>query len=193
MRRAKDHRPAILKAAAHLFGQKRFHEVLVEDVAASAGIAKGTIYRFYRTKDELLAAICLSVLDDLADELKQIAAQRASASTRLRKMVACALRQFRRRSDFFEVMQREWGRAGLDPKSPIRLRRARARRIYAGVVREGQAAGEFRAMDAGTAADILMGMNRTMLYFGDSRVSPEDTAQVVADMFLHGISNHRKR
>lgn len=192
MRIAKDHRPAILSAAARLFGQKRFHQVLIDDVAAAAGIAKGTIYRYYRTKEDLLAGVCLVLLDDLAAELSHIAARNASARTRLQAMVRCALRHFRRRSDFFEVMQREWGRACLDPKSPVRQRRVRARRIYAGVIREGQAAGEFRRMDAGTAADILMGMNRTMLHFGDPRLPPEDAARLVVDVFLRGIANHRK-
>lgn len=188
MRRPKDHRPAILNAAAQLFGQKRFHEVLMDDVADAAGVAKGTVYRFYRTKEELLLAVCLFSLDELARELEQVAARPENARVRLSRMVESAHRYFRQRSDFFEVMQREWGHACLDKMSPFTARRAKARGIYARVIRDGQTTGEFRGVDAETAAGILMGMNRAMLHSGDSRHKPEKTARLVLDVFLSGIA-----
>lgn len=188
MRTPTDHRPAILEAAARLFGQKRFHEVLMEDVAGAAGVAKGTLYRFYRSKEELLADICLVSLDELAGDLACVARRPVSARERLAQMVEGAIRHFRQRSDFFEVMQREWGHACLGKRPPFMARRARARGIYAGVIRDGQGAGEFRDVDAETAADILMGMNRTMLHFGNPRLSPKRAAQVVVDVFLCGIA-----
>jgi AcrR family transcriptional regulator len=191
MRRPTDHRPAILKAAARLFGHKRFHEVLMADIAAAAGIAKGTIYRFYRTKEELLADICLVLLDELAGDLERVAQQRVSARARLARMVECAIRHFRQRSDFFEVMQREWGHACLGKKTPFMARRARARGIYAGVIRDGQGAGEFRRVDPDTAADILMGMNRTILHFGDPQLPPERVARLILDVFLYGVAREK--
>lgn len=188
MRRPKDHRPAILSAAARLFRQKRFHEVLVEDVAAAAGVAKGTIYRFYRTKEELLAEICFVSLEELACDLARIARQPVRARVRLGRMVEGAARYFREHSDFFEVMQREWGQACLAKRSPFQTSRKKAREIYAGVIRDGQAAGEFRTVDARTAADMLMGMNRSMIHFGDSRLPPRRVAQLILEVFLGGIA-----
>ena len=187
MRRPKDHRPAILSAAARLFRQKRFHEVLVEDVAAAAGVAKGTIYRFYRTKEELLAEICFVSLEELACDLARIARQPVRARVRLGRMVEGAARYFREHSDFFEVMQREWGQACLQRGSRFLAYRAKTRAIFAGVIRDGQAAGEFRGVDANSAADMLMGMNRSMLYFGDPRMGAARVARLVLEVFLRGI------
>jgi TetR/AcrR family fatty acid metabolism transcriptional regulator len=191
MRTAKDHRPAILKAAAGLFGQRRFHEVLIEDVAAAAGVAKGTIYRFYRTKEELLAAICLVSLDELACDLERVATRPVSARERLRQMVGNAVRHFRRDSDFFEVMQREWGRACHGKGSPFMTRRAKARKLYANVIRSGQAAGEFRSIPAERAADLLMAMNRGMLCNGDKRLPAARVTGLILDVFLDGMAVSR--
>ena len=41
----------ILEAAAQLFATHRYHEVRMEDVAAEAGVAKGTIYRYFKDKE----------------------------------------------------------------------------------------------------------------------------------------------
>ena len=188
MRRPTDHRPAILKAGARLFGHKRFHEVLMADIAAEAGIAKGTIYRFYRTKEELLADICLVSLDELAGDMACVARRPVSARERLAQMIECAIRYFRQRSDFFEVMQREWGQACLVRGSPFQVSRKKAREIYAGVIRDGQGAGEFRRVDPDTAADMLMGMNRTILHFGDPQLPPDRVARLILDVFLCGIA-----
>jgi len=189
MRRPKDHRPVILKAAARLFGQKRFHEVLMEDVADAAGVAKGTIYRFYPTKEALLVATCLVSLDELAGALHEVARRPESAKARLRRMCERAAQHFRQNHDFFEVLQREWGHACFDKGSPFMARRSTARGIYATVIRDGQAAGEFRAVHADTAADMLMGLNRAMREFGDPRLTPAQLAGLVVDVFLHGIGN----
>ncbi|MGD0089298.1 MAG: TetR/AcrR family transcriptional regulator [Planctomycetota bacterium] len=188
MRTAKDHRPAILEAAARLFRQKRFHEVLMEDVAGAAGVAKGTIYRFYRTKEALLAATCWISLDELAGDLARVAEQPEGARQRLFQMLECVARHFRQHSDSFEVMQREWARACLQKGSRLSLYRAKLRGIFAKVIRDGQAAGGFRAVDAGPAAEMLMGMNRNMLYFGDPHLSPARVAGLILDVFLGGIA-----
>jgi len=188
MRRPTDHRPAILSAAARLFRHKRFHEVLVADVAAAAGVAKGTIYRFYRTKEEMLAAICFASLEELACDLARVARRPERARVRLARMVEGAARYFREHSDFFEVMQREWGQACLQRKSRFQAYRAKTRAIFAKVIRDGQAAGEFRGVDASSAADMLMGMNRSMLDFGDPRLSPGRVSRLILEVFLRGIA-----
>jgi hypothetical protein len=67
-------------------------------------------------------------------------------------------------------------------------RRARARRLYANVIRSGQAAGEFRSIPAERAADLLMAMNRSMLCDGDKRLPAARVAGLILDVFLDGMA-----
>ena len=43
----------IIDSASVLFSQNNYHEVMIEDVAKNAGIAKGTVYNYFNSKEEL--------------------------------------------------------------------------------------------------------------------------------------------
>src|SRR5215510_6251973 len=60
----------ILDTAARLFDKRRYHELRMEDVAAQAGVAKGTLYRYFHDKEDLYIALLLSALRRLYEELK---------------------------------------------------------------------------------------------------------------------------
>ena len=46
----------ILEAARKTFAKKGFHDATVDDVAAAAGVAKGTVYLYYRSKQDVYLA-----------------------------------------------------------------------------------------------------------------------------------------
>src|SRR5258707_13882535 len=52
-----DKRDAILRAAIDLFAERGFFNAQVADVARAAGVAAGTVYLYFRSKDDLLASI----------------------------------------------------------------------------------------------------------------------------------------
>lgn len=58
-------RHAILGSAGRLFRERPYDEVRVEDIAAAADLAKGTVYRYFRDKDAIVAALAAEVLSDL--------------------------------------------------------------------------------------------------------------------------------
>ncbi|HEY3321415.1 MAG TPA: TetR/AcrR family transcriptional regulator [Planctomycetota bacterium] len=192
MRVAKDHRPVIRKAAARLFGHRRFDEVLIDDVASAAGVAKGTIYRFYRNKEELYADICLSSLEDLNSRLSDLARGTESAQVRLRQMIECVAEHFGHNRDFFHVMLQEWGGAWSKKRAAFLASRQDAVKIFARVIRDGQKDGAFTGTDAYTSADMLLGMIRSMVRFGDPKLSPQNVAETILSIFLFGILTRKK-
>jgi len=81
----RDNRAAILEAALKTFAERGFHATTLEDIADAAGITKGTIYWYFKTKESLLSAIAerYSIFPDLnqlavraveGDDEKQLAA-----------------------------------------------------------------------------------------------------------------------
>src|SRR5438445_7592677 len=58
----------ILNAAAQLFAKHHYHEVRMDDIAAHAGVAKGTVYRYYRAKEDLYLALTIHGIHRLYDE-----------------------------------------------------------------------------------------------------------------------------
>lgn len=66
-----DRRKSIIDAADRLFRAARPDDVTMNDVAAEVGIAKGTLYSYFKTKEELLLVIYLNVFSAFGARLKQ--------------------------------------------------------------------------------------------------------------------------
>ena len=61
----------ILEAAADLFSQKSYHEVMMEDVAKMIGVAKGTVYNYFTSKEELYFSIMSLRMKNLLNSLTE--------------------------------------------------------------------------------------------------------------------------
>jgi TetR/AcrR family transcriptional regulator, fatty acid metabolism regulator protein len=59
----------IIEAAAQLFAERHYHEVRMDDIAAKAGVAKGTIYLHFKDKDTLYQALALDSLRKLSKRI----------------------------------------------------------------------------------------------------------------------------
>jgi TetR/AcrR family transcriptional regulator, repressor for uid operon len=67
-----DHRTRILAAAKSCFVRSGFHRATMQDVAAEAGMSAGNIYRYFRSKDEVVAAICEADRADIARSFAEL-------------------------------------------------------------------------------------------------------------------------
>jgi AcrR family transcriptional regulator len=68
-------RAEILEAALALFSSKGFHDTTMEEVANSAGVAKGTIYLYFQSKEHLLLALKRDFMQGLTDAVANIVAE----------------------------------------------------------------------------------------------------------------------
>src|SRR5258708_16501064 len=66
-------REAILKAALSVFAAHGFEAARLEDVAARAGVAKGTLYLYFRDKEALFEALVRSAVSPLLEHMDRIA------------------------------------------------------------------------------------------------------------------------
>jgi AcrR family transcriptional regulator len=77
----------ILDAAASVFARRGFEEARVDDVAAEAGLAKGTVYLYFRSKDALIEALVGRVVEVELRRLRDVRATGASVPDRLTRFV----------------------------------------------------------------------------------------------------------
>jgi AcrR family transcriptional regulator len=188
VRTAIDHREAILQTAAKLFARKPFHEVLMDDVAESVGIAKGTIYRYFPNKEELFVALAMHYLEVLGNEMGQVAALNDPPLARVKLMVARFAEIFEEHNDFFKVMQRHECELWARKYSDLLQRRTVFRDHFASVIKEAQVAKQIQLpFDAKAAADMLLGMVRNVLQFTTPRPSPDALAEMAMHIFVKGL------
>jgi AcrR family transcriptional regulator len=67
-------RQAILKAALSVFAAHGFEAARLDDVAARAGVAKGTLYLYFRDKGALFEALVRNAVSPLLEHMRQVAA-----------------------------------------------------------------------------------------------------------------------
>jgi len=77
----------ILSAAMDVVADKGYHKMLVEDIARHAGVAKGTVYLYFKTKEELFHALIGNTFNEMSGFI--LAAEKSPGSVRdkLKKML----------------------------------------------------------------------------------------------------------
>src|SRR5437773_2112800 len=108
----------MLDAAARLFGTQRFHEVRMEDIAAEAGVGKGTLYRYFSDKDELYLALLKRSSGQFVGRLQEAVERAAGARARLEALVAAILGFFDGQPHLLDLIQRAEVARGLGPGFP---------------------------------------------------------------------------
>ena len=71
--RRQDRREQILATAAELFAHRGFHGVSIDELGAAVGVSGPALYRYFASREELMAALVTDSFDDLADTLTQVA------------------------------------------------------------------------------------------------------------------------
>src|SRR6188474_3422975 len=80
-------RDAILDATNRLLARFGYRKMTVEDIAAEAGIGKGTVYLHFSSKEEVVLSHVDRVVDRLKERLREISGSDLSAADRLRSML----------------------------------------------------------------------------------------------------------
>jgi AcrR family transcriptional regulator len=189
----------IMTAAAKVFARQGLHGSSLDQVAREAGITKGTIYLYYRSKEDLFLAT-------LREKSAQAFAALGTAGEaeggggfrkRLASFVAEAYRAITSQ-ETFPIIQMVLAEAGRFPETAelfFREIALRNNRRLAAVLERGAAAGEFRKVDALVAARCLIGMLLVFVLsqkiLGGERVLPLSDRRVVdtvTSIFLDGIA-----
>jgi len=76
----------ITDAARKLFIEKGFDETTMDDIAREAGFAKGTVYLYFKSKNELMAFIVLASYDSFFDEIEAMAKRDIPAQEKMESM-----------------------------------------------------------------------------------------------------------
>jgi len=192
-RRGVDKRARILKAAVKVFAKKGFHETKVAEIARAAGVADGTIYLYFKNKDDLLISVFEENIDQLNQRLRDDLVELPDTSSKIRHIVRSQLGVIRARRDLAEVLSvtlrqsNRFLRQFAAPKFSDYLD------IIAEVIEEGQRQGEVRQDVAPrVVARALYGALDGLLLTWALGRSPasrlERAALQVADIIVKGLS-----
>jgi AcrR family transcriptional regulator len=184
-RRRKESRPAeIIEAGLVEFAEKGFSATRLEDVAARAGIAKGTIYRYFESKEALFEATLLSRVRPVLDDIEAMVDSYQGSSTELLKLLIVGVHRELVGSDLHVLMRIIVGEGTRFPAiSEVYHRRliVKGRAILTRIVARGIARGELRP---GSAADLPMVAIAPALMAAVWRITFERYDPIAPERFL---------
>jgi AcrR family transcriptional regulator len=190
-------RERIIEAGLKLFANESYQAVTMDRVAEAAGVAKGTLYLYFQSKEDLYLGILTEGMESMARNYQASVDPRADVKVRLRRAITLSIEFYNQRRDLLRLMMTEEPRM---PEARNRLReewRDRGVRFFNSLIEEGVQSGAFRAVDARLATFAILGSIRSvMLFYGVQRavdqIGDELGEIVVRGLSLDAAANHRK-
>jgi TetR/AcrR family fatty acid metabolism transcriptional regulator len=190
-----DKRDALLRAAIETFAARGFFNAQVADVARTAGVAAGTVYLYFRGKDDLLISIFEKTMKEAIAAGRESIARHTDPLAQLRTIARLHLDRMSRDRDLAVVFQVELRQSTkfMERFSATHLRE------YLGIIRDviarGQSMGIFRkTLNPTLAAKLLFGMLDEMAtnwILSRRKYSLIADADAIVDLFVRGVGTER--
>ncbi len=144
----------IVSAAQELFLEKEYEKTTLQDVMNKVGIAKGTVYHYFNSKEELLEAVVGKMVDEYVSELRAaLAGVTGSALERMQALIL-ASNVANEQGEMLERLHRA-GNIGLHARL-LALTLTKMAPLYAEVIRQGCEEGVFKTEHPLETAEVLL-------------------------------------
>jgi len=151
-------RERILQEAVKLFYERGFTGTTLDDIAAALGVTKPFIYTHFKSKVELLAALCLPTIEMSMDAAAEAAGSPGTPTERLRRLVGDFTRVILQRQANIAVFFREEKHLTDEARAEIATKQKGFDRILTKLLREGVQTGDFHITDPSLTSLAIGGM-----------------------------------
>jgi AcrR family transcriptional regulator len=151
-------RERIIEEAVKLFYARGFTGTTLDDIAAELGVTKPFIYTHFRSKVDLLAALCTPTIELSLAAVENAAKELGSPSERLYRAIVDFTHVVLSRQANIAIFFREEKNLTPEALAEINALRRKFDRVLSELLAEGVAAGEFRIADVNLAALAIGGM-----------------------------------
>nr|BBH92297.1 hypothetical protein KTA_04960 [Thermogemmatispora argillosa] len=190
----------ILQAAEEVFCEKGYHEASIDEIAARVGIAKGTVYLHFPSKEDLLAALFRRDTEQVIAEVETIASSLGrSAREKLEEILHLLYGElFKKRTRlFYSMYNSPEMRALLAKKEQMHAHWEQLTGRIEQLLAEGQAAGDFNP-ELPTSVMLSLFLNLVSVRGYERLVvqeglAPAEVARYLARIYFKGIAAEHKQ
>ena len=159
----------ILAAARSLLEQRSPEAMTMEEVAAAAGVAKGTVYLYFQSKDDLIQALITRVGENIVRDLEASLVAPGTAPEKLIRIVSVLLEYLNRERLLFPIYARELLQGEGGSREGFRRRYLELEEKFVTLVTdlfaEGIAAGQFIPANPRLLTFLIRGLVRATGYY----------------------------
>lgn len=189
-------RQQAIRAAASVFAEKGFHGASTKDIAAHMGIKQGSLYYYFKSKEEALGEVCQYGIEEYVEHMSSIAESDQPFESKLMATITSHLTSYRERNEALKVHNDERLYLPKEKRANLKKLGSRYRRQLEGIFADGVSSGALKkSLDCHFAAQAVIGMCNA---WGDIIVrEPDldmfDTIQKCTDMILNGFRERRNK
>ena len=189
-------RERILAAGLRLFANQTYQAVTMDRVAETAGVAKGTLYLYFPSKEALYLGILSDGLETVSKRYQAKMDMRQDVAARLRHAIEVTIQFYDERRDLLRLIATEEPRLAEARNRLIQNWRERGYVFYTTLIEEGMRAGVFGRTDSRLATLALLGAIRSVLLNYGAERPAENISEELSEFFLKGLmsrpaGNHR--
>jgi uroporphyrinogen-III synthase len=150
-------RKKIIESAFQLFSRKSYHEVMMEDVARLSSIAKGTVYNYFSSKEELYFSIMKLRMEKLTTSLKENIKTELSSINALYSFIIHLYTFMMKYQNFFLMYRKETLKGEHELCSELLEMEKDYRNILSEIIKSGKQESLFRNINEDFAVELILG------------------------------------
>ncbi len=186
----------ILDSAMRVFAEKGFHRARISDVAKLAGVADGTVYLYFKNKDDLLIKTFEFIMDEVNSVIRKIYENELSHEERIKALVNAHYELACKYPHAAELITFELRQSQKFMKEYENKKFKEYLRLIALIIKEGQDAGVFsKELSSYVVSRAIFGiLNETMLQWVASKgkYQIEEISDTVLKIVLNGIKEFKR-
>ena len=183
-----------IRSAATVFAEKGFHGSSTRDIAEHMGIKQGSLYYYFKSKEEALGEVCLFGIEDYVDHMKVIAASDQSFESKLMATITSHLSSYRERNEALKVYNDERFYLPEEKRKNLKLLGSGYRQLLEEIFEEGVRSGALReSIDCHFAAQAVIGICNAWgdIIVRDPGLDLFDIIQKCTDLLMNGFRERR--
>lgn len=185
--RRKSRKEEIIKAASNLFSQKSYHDVTMDQIAEKVGVAKGTIYLYFESKENLYLGILEHTFETIESILEKEIAKEDPAPQKLKKILRLIFQFYFQNMDVLRILTRDETRLIREHFEFTEHWRHRRIKLYRKILEKGIKEGSFRSANTELMALIIFGLVGSVMFFYPTDKTAGEIAEEVFSMISEGI------
>ncbi|HEY2618921.1 MAG TPA: TetR/AcrR family transcriptional regulator [Acetobacteraceae bacterium] len=187
-------RERILEEAVKLFYERGFTGTTLDDIAAELGVTKPFIYTHFRSKTDLLAALCKPTIELSLEAVARASESPGSPTARLHRAIVDFTQVVLSRQANIAIYFREEKNLAPDALAEINALRKKFDRVLSNLLTEGVAVGEFDIGDVNLTALAIGGMISWAYTWHrpQGRLALDDMCRRMADLALQMVGVRSK-
>jgi len=183
----------ILQAARQVFAAQGFHNTRMSDIAQATGVSQGTLYHYFRSKDELFLAVLNVWNEQIKNVVEQLPAAEVDVTDKFWMVNQLAVNFFETGEDLLPVLVEYWAYLlhNADAAAHFRQFFLTMQQSFKEIIRQGVDAGEFKPVDVELASTlplvILDGVTLLTAILGKDIMQPVEQVKLAQRLVFEGF------